>query len=214
MVLTAEGVRFHRHAYPKVRFNITESLMPAEEGALRDGSLDFYPGAATSQNPAPGLAVQHLCDNTRMVVCRKGHPRARARSLKSLAGAERPSTTIDHNAEKDLVRLYASHGQSAPRVMLSAHSALSVQVALVRSDLLAILLRQWMDFAMTRDLHDVIPVRERLPAPAIVMVRQPDLPLSPPAELFCATFRMFDAIWPDRGCHDPGSVSGDMPSFS
>lgn len=49
----------------------------------------------------------------------------------------------------------------------------------------AMLPRQWMDFAMTRDLLDVIPVRERLPAPAIVLVRRPDLPLSPPAEFFC-----------------------------
>jgi LysR family transcriptional regulator, regulator of abg operon len=30
----------------------------------------------------------------------------------------------------------------------------------------------------------VIPVREVLPAPAIVLVRRPDLPLSPPAEFF------------------------------
>ena len=58
-------------------------------------------------------------------------------------------------------------------------------VVLVQTDLLAMLPRQWMDFAMTRDLLEVIPVRERLPAPAIVLVRRPDLPLSPPAEFFC-----------------------------
>jgi LysR family transcriptional regulator of abg operon len=174
-----------RNAYPKVRLNITESLMPGVEAALRDGNLDFYLGAAPSQKPAPGLAVQHLCDNTRVVVCRKGHPLARVRSLKALAGADWAGTTIDHNAEEDLARLFASHGQAAPRVMLSAHSALSVQVTLVQTDMLAMLPRQWMDFAMTRDLLDVVPVRERLPAPAIVMVRRPDLPLSPPAEFFC-----------------------------
>eukprot|EP01041_Mallomonas_annulata_P015091 gene15091-32019_t len=135
MVLTAEGVRFHRRAcvnssearrareegqqpgpdyegtvsvalaimprlgmlpdtlpvfrrtYPKVKLNITESLLPAVEGALRDGSLDFYLGAAPRLKPAPGLALQHLCDNTRVVVCRKGHPLARVRSLKALVGA-------------------------------------------------------------------------------------------------------------------------------
>ena len=58
-----------------------------------------------------------------MVVCRKGHPLARVRSLKALAGAEWATTTIDHNAEEDLARLFAAHGQAAPRVMLSAHSA-------------------------------------------------------------------------------------------
>ena len=39
--------------------------------------------------------------------------------------------------------------------MLRAHSALSVQVALAQTDLLAMLPKQWMSFAMTRDvLHD------------------------------------------------------------
>jgi len=233
MVLTAEGVRFHRRAcvisnearrareevqqpgpdyegivsvalsimphlcmlpdalpvfrrtYPKVKLNITESLMPAVEGALRDGSVDFYLGAAPWLKPSPGLALQHLCDNTRVVVCRKGHPLARVRSLKALANAEWATTTIDHNAEDDLARLFASHEQAAPRVMLSARSALSVEVALVRTDLLAMLPKQWMSFAMTRDLLDVISVRELLPAPAIVLVRRTDLPLSPPSEFFC-----------------------------
>jgi LysR family transcriptional regulator, regulator of abg operon len=174
-----------RNTYPKVRLNLTESLMPAVEGALREGSLDFYLGATPWQKPGPGLVLKHLCDNTRVVVCRKGHPLARVRSLKALAGAEWVTTTIDHNAEEDLARLFASHGHAAPRVMLSAHSALTVQVTLVQTDMLAMLPRQWMDFAMTRDLLNVIPVRERLPAPAIVLVHRPDLPLSPPAEFFC-----------------------------
>jgi LysR family transcriptional regulator, regulator of abg operon len=233
MVLTAEGVRFHRRAcaiasearraleevqqpgpayegtvavalsimphlgmlpdalpvfrrtYPRVKLSITESLLPAVESALRDGSLDFYMGAAPRLKPAPGLALQHLFDNTRVVVCRKGHPLSKARSLKALADAEWAATTIDHNAEEDLARLFGAHGLDTPRVMMQAHSALSVQVALAQTDLLAMLPRQWMSFSMTRDLLDVIAVREVLPAPAIVLVRRPDLPLSPPSEFLC-----------------------------
>ena len=63
--------------------------------------------------------------------------------------------------------------------------ALSVQVALAQTDLLAMLPKQWMSFAMTRDVLDVIAVREALPAPDIVLVRRLDLPLSPPSEFFC-----------------------------
>lgn len=179
-----EALPVFRRTYPKVKLSITESLLPAVEGALREGSIDFYLGAAPRLKPAPGLALQHLCDNTRVVVCRKGHPLARVRSLKALAGAEWAATTIDHNAEEDLARLFGAHGLEAPRVMLRAHSALSVHVALAQTDLLAMLPKQWTSFAMTRDVLDVIPVREVLPAPAIVLVRRPDLPLSPPAEFF------------------------------
>lgn len=174
-----------RRAYPKVKLTLTESLLPAVEGALRDGSLDFYLGALPRLKPAPGLAMQHLCDNTRVVVCRKGHPLSKATTLKALVDADWAATAIDHNAEDDLAGLFSAYGLSPPRVMLQAQSALSVQVALARTDLLAMLPRQWMSFGMTRDVLDVIPVCEILPAPAIVLVHRPDLPLSPPSEFFC-----------------------------
>ncbi|MDP3520389.1 MAG: LysR substrate-binding domain-containing protein [Hydrogenophaga sp.] len=177
-----EALPVFRRSYPRVKLEITESLLPGVEGALRDGGLDFYLGAAPSLKPAAGLALQRLRDNTRVVVCRRGHPLARVRSLKALAGAHWAATTIDHNAEEDLARLFDSHGLAVPQVMLRAHSALSVLVALAETDLLAMLPQQWTGFAMTRDLLATVPVREALPAPDIVMVRKPELPLSPPAE--------------------------------
>ncbi|BEU98681.1 LysR family transcriptional regulator (plasmid) [Acidovorax sp. DW039] len=180
-----EALPVFRRSYPKVKLNITESLLPAVEGSLREGGIDFYLGAAPRLKPAPGLTLLHLCNNTRVVVCRKGHPLAGARSLKELSGAEWAVTSIDHNVEEDLEHLFGAHGLNAPRVMLRAHSALSVQVALARTDLLTMLPRQWVSFAMTQDLLDVVPVCETLPAPAIVLVRRPDLPLSPPSEFFC-----------------------------
>jgi DNA-binding transcriptional LysR family regulator len=59
---------------------------------------------------------------------------------------------------------------------------MSMMVALVHSDLLAMLPVQWEEFPMTRDTLQTIRIREVLPAPAIVMVWRPDLPLTPAAE--------------------------------
>ena len=42
---------------------------------------------------------------------------------------------------------------------------------------------------MTRDTLQMVRVRERLPAPAIVLIRRPDLPLTPAAEFFCDVLR-------------------------
>lgn len=174
-----------RKTYPRVRLQINETLFPAVEGALRAGSVDFYLGAAPHLPPASGLSMQHLCDNRRAVVCRKGHPLAQARSLKSLADAEWATTAIDHNAEEDLARVFMAHALPAPRVMLKARTTMSVLVALAQTDLMAMLPVQWVDFLMTRDLLGVVPLRDRLPAPAIVLVRRPDLPLTPASEFFC-----------------------------
>lgn len=172
-----------RERYPRVKLQLIEGLFPDLEGALRDGSVDFYIGAAPRAAPAPGLVVQHLFDNTRAVVCRKGHPLAAARSLKALASADWAVTAVDYNADDDIARLFATHALPAPQVLLRARSAMSVMVALACSDLLAMLPVQWEEFPLTRDTLQVIRIREVLPAPSIVLVRRPGLPLTPAAEL-------------------------------
>lgn len=171
--------------YPKVRLRISENLLPAVESALREGSVDFYLGAAPHQSPSAGLTMQHLCDNTRIVVGRKNHPLIKATHLKELAQADWATTAIDYNAEEDLARLFGNYQLPAPRVMFQARSAMSVLVALAQTDLLAMLPVQWIHNPMTRDLLQAFTLKEKIPAPSIVLVRRVDLPLTPPAEFFC-----------------------------
>ncbi|MDB5897860.1 MAG: LysR family transcriptional regulator [Ramlibacter sp.] len=173
-----------RARYPHVRLQLIEGLFPDIESQLREGILDFYLGAAPREAPAPGLVVQHLFDNTRAVVCRKNHPLGRSRSLKSLGDAQWATTAVDYNAEEDLARVFAALGLPSPEVLLQARTAMSLMVALAHSDLLAMLPVQWGEFPLTKDALQLIPVREPLPAPPIVCIRRPDLPLTPAAEHF------------------------------
>jgi DNA-binding transcriptional LysR family regulator len=174
-----------RQRYPRVKLQLIEGLFPDVESALREGAIDFYLGAAPRAAPAPGLAVQHLFENTRAVVCRKDHPLVHARSLKALAQADWAITAVDYNAEDDIGRLFESHQLPAPNVLLRARSAMSIMVALACSDLLAMLPVQWGEFPLTRDTLQTIRIREVLPAPSIVLVRRRDPPLTPAAEYFC-----------------------------
>ena len=82
-------------------------------------------------------------------------------------------------------RLFHSHQLATPRVLVRARSAMSVMVSLAHTDLLAMLPVQWAEFPMTRDTLQTIRIREVQPAPAIVVIRRPDLPLTPAAEHFC-----------------------------
>ena len=72
-----------------------------------------------------------------------------------------------------------------PKILLQAHSALSIIVGLAHSDLLATLPVQWNKFPLTRGVLQVIEIEARLPAPAIVCIRRHKLPLTPAAEYFC-----------------------------
>lgn len=174
-----------RRRYPQVRLQLIEGLFPDVEERLRTGHIDFYLGAAPREAPAPGLRLQRLFGNVRTVVGRQGHPLARVRSLKALAGADWATTAIDHKAEQDLAQLFATHGLPAPRVQLHARTAMSLIVALVSTDLLAMVPVQWQNFAATQAALQPIRVRERLPAPDVVLVRRQGLPLTPAAEHLC-----------------------------
>lgn len=174
-----------RQRYPKVRLQLVEGLFPALEPRLRNGTLDFYLGAAPHTPPAPGLVTTMLFENTRTVMARKGHPLARARSLRELQGADWATTSVDYRAEEDLQALFKARRLAAPSVVLQAQSALSMMVALASSDLLALLPIQWAEFPMTKDVLMSIALDEPLKAPSIVLIRRPDLPLTPAAEFFC-----------------------------
>lgn len=185
------ALKAFRMRYPKVQLQLIEGLFPDVESTLREGSIDFYLGAAPREAPASGLAVDVLFQNRRAVVCRKGHPLAGSRSLKALANAEWAITGVDYNAEDDIDRLFETHRLAKPRVLLRARSAMSMMVALAHSDLLAMLPVQWEEFPMTRDTLQTIRIREVLPAPAIVSISRPDLPLTPAAEHLCDLLKRY-----------------------
>lgn len=171
-----------RRRYPGVTLKIIEGLYPAIEPGLRNGSIDFYLGAASQAAPAPGLISETLFENTRIVVGRKGHPLAVARSMKELSMAEWATPSLDVNATEDLNEVFSRFKLGPPQIRLQANSAMSLLVALAHTDLLTMLPRQWAEFALTQHALEVIPVRERLTAPPIVFLRKADLPLTPAAE--------------------------------
>jgi LysR family transcriptional regulator, regulator of abg operon len=185
MGMLPEALPVFRRRYPQVRLKIIEGLYPAMEAGLQDGSIDFYLGATPRGEPARGLVAETLLKNTRTVIGRRGHPLAGAKSIKELAGADWATTTLDFNAETDLNDLFAKYKMPPPVIALQAQSALSVMVGLSSSDLLAILPVQWNEFPLTRDVLQVIHIKEKLPAPDIVLIRRPGLPLTPAADYFC-----------------------------
>lgn len=180
-----------RRRFPAVRVKIVEGLFPDVEAALRAGALDFYMGAEPRARPAPGLLVERLFDNRRVVVARKGHPLSGARSLAALAGAEWATTSIDYDAEDDLRQLFAQHDLPPPRVVLEVGSALALMAGLANTDLLATVPASWAELAMAREALTVIATGAAMPAPPIVLIQRAGLPATPAAEHLCDVLRRF-----------------------
>lgn len=181
MALLPRAIGPFRARYPTVQLRILESLYPMVEPGLRDGEIDFYIGPEPGRPLSSELLQRALFANTRIALCRRGHPLAGATSLAQLAGAEWATTSITLEAKAELGDLFRQHGLDAPALAVQSQSALTLMVTLAHTDLLAMVPRQWLDFAPMAGTLQAIALREALPAPSIVLIRRARLPLTPAA---------------------------------
>jgi LysR family transcriptional regulator, regulator of abg operon len=199
MALLPYALRPFRIRYPDVHLDIIDAVFPTVASEMSDGTIDCYIGPPPEDLPE-GLIAEKLFDNTRVILGRKGHPLGRAKSLRDLADAEWVSTSITAKAEHELGPLFAQHRLPPPKLVLQAHSALTLIVSLIYSDLLTMLPVQWTDFPLTRDALQTVDVVERLFAPPICIIQRAGLPLTPAAEHFCDLIRRAGA---HMGAHPP-----------
>jgi len=183
------AIKAFRARYPDVVLNIREGLFPTIEPLLKSGTLDCYVGPFLTPAPASELMVEKLIDNSRVILCRKGHPLANARSLSELGDAEWITTSVTYKPEEELGPLFAQYGLPKPRLVLRAHSALMFVTSLATSDLLAALPVQFTKLSMTGTELQVIKIKEPLPEPPICLVRRTGLLPTPAVEYFCDMIR-------------------------
>lgn len=177
-----------RKRFAGVEVHLIDAVFPNVETLLMEGRVDLYAGPTPPQL-AHELQFEKLFDNSRIILGRKGHPLAKATSLKDLVDAEWVTTSITHKAEEELGPLFAEHGLPPPRTSMRANSALSFLVILAHTDLLMMLPVQWIQFPLWGDLLQQIRVKELLPAPPIGIVRRAGMPLTPAAEYFVDMLR-------------------------
>jgi len=186
--LLPDALRPFRKKYPGVHLDVIDALFPRIEAELRSGSIDCYIGPVP-EDLGGGFTVEKLFDNTRVVVGRKGHPLANARSLRDLTEAEWATTSVTPTVQAELGPLFEQHGLPPPRPVVQSHSAMTSLVLLAYSDLLMLLPVQWANSRLWRDAVQVIKVKEVLRAPSINIVQRSSLPLTPAAEYFCDMVR-------------------------
>ncbi len=188
MALLPNALRPFLARYPNVKLRIIDGVFPLVESELRDGVVDCYIGPVPELMPGE-MAVEKLFDNTRVILGRKGHPLAHARSLRELVDAEWVTTSITRQAEDELVPIFTQHGLPQPKIVIEARSALTFLTTLVSSDLLMMLPVQWTQSPLFRTAVQRIEVKELLPAPPICIVQRTGLPLTPAGEYFCDMMR-------------------------
>ncbi len=181
--LMPTALRAFRRRFPQAVLKVSESLFQPIEPELLDGSMDFWVGPLDVAYSSRQLSVERLFDNERVIVARKGHALASAKRPDELAEAQwiRPVLS-NRSTEGDFVDLFAQFGLQRPEVVFHSRSALITLLAVINSDLLTVLPKQWLGMPGTAGLLDVLDVGETITAAPICMVRRLDVPLTPLAE--------------------------------
>jgi LysR family transcriptional regulator of abg operon len=193
--------------YPEVRLRIVEGSFPAVEARLRDGTMDFYIGPSPDPAPPREFVNEQLFENTRAVFARRGHPLTHTKSLAGLTNASWVTTGITDKAESEFAQLFARHKLPAPRLVVQAESMLTLLTTLMSSDALAITLRQYDEFPLTRSALQIIDIREALPAPPIVLMQRGGFPLTPAAAFLCDMFRRASADYQETSRRNTSAQS-------
>ncbi len=197
VTLLTEALSPFRTRYPFVKLNLMEGVYPLIESRLKDGTLDVYVGAAPDTNVPHELAIERLFHPPRAVLARRGHPLEEATSLAQLLDADWLTTSITDRSESEFGAVFERHGLQAPRLSMRTSSALASLTALINSDVLTITSQTLVDMPPYDKLVSVIPVKEVLSSPPIVLVHRAAVPPTPAAEYFCDMIRRV-AVKQDR----------------
>ena len=182
MCLLPKALTEFRKRFPEVILKISESFFAPIERDLLSGRVDFYVGPFEASSTANTFHVEKLFENRRWIAARRGHALAKASSFAELASAQwlRPAIA-ERSTEGDFEAALAENGLPNPQIVLQSRSALITMLTVANTDLLTVLPQQWLDFPLTAQLIEALPLPPFRAAPMCVVRRQ-DMPLTPIAE--------------------------------
>lgn len=169
-----------RLQWPEAALHVADVSPSGVLPALREGALDF----AVSANVGPladagaEYSVEPLYLNDAAIVARRGHPLARARRLRELAGAEWIRSGYPGDASA-LPALFREAGLPPPVYRVDCASFLMVPELVARTDLLAVVPWQIASRELRAGRLARIRLAGRFPARQISLYRRADVPLTP-----------------------------------
>ena len=160
------------HHHPGVRIELIPDFIAGLQDRLMADQIDMFIGAITLVDRTLPFEVQRLMDDTNVVVCRIGHPFARARHIKAIDLEK--SSWISHSAEStlhaDMQSALTAAGVNRIKFCFQSQSAGSVLKVLLSTDCLTMLPRSAAaQLALQRQLR-VLPFPHKSPPRPIGIV--------------------------------------------
>lgn len=179
-LIMSDAIAVFRKRWPEAHIRVMEGLPDTLLPLVRDETLDFVLGGRV-EGAGENIAFKPLFRSARMVVGRRNHPLAGARSLTDLRDAEWIRTPPLEAVNGPLEQVFAAAGMPVPVTKIQCDSYHSATFLLANSDRLALMSRRQLDTPSGVKHLQAIPVREALPAFTVGMYTRADVPLTPAA---------------------------------
>ena len=153
---------------------------------IREGTLDFAMALVSKHTDTADLSVVPLYPSEPVIVCRKGHPKAGARTLAELTGcawiATRSPNLTDDPQVNRLNHLFESHGLPPPNIVATVEGLYETLHLVGATDCLSLessIVAKQGPFA---NALTVIDVHERAIGQTVCLLQRAAIPLTPAAQ--------------------------------
>lgn len=167
--------------HPQVMVHCFDGLYPGVIPALRAGMIDFAVTPVRSESVEADLVAEPLCSVQVVIVARRFHPLAKARTLARLRDGLWAFSTATKGPGAVIEDVFQAAKLGAPRCGMVCESLLSLPGIVANSDLLTTLPHSMLNRNAFRDELTIIPVKEAIPSLEIGFLRLREVPLTPAA---------------------------------
>ena len=176
--IVPQAVMRWREKFPDVELRLLESLGHVTRPMVRDATLDMtLAPRAPRVRDDPAIRFRPIAHLDQIVVARRGHPLAKARSAGDLASEEWLSS-LRRDATAEALRAI---GVPEPRQITECESFSALLTLLGGSDMLAVVQHPFLDMPQVAQVIQEIPIPQRLPGLTVGLHVRADAPLTKPA---------------------------------
>ncbi|MFM0687769.1 LysR substrate-binding domain-containing protein [Paraburkholderia strydomiana] len=175
-----------RTRFPQVALHLRTGTSRMMISWIREGTLDFSVALVSKHTDTADLSVVPLYPSDPVIVCRKGHPKAGARTLAELTGcawiATRSPNLTDDPQVNRLSHLFESHGLPPPEIVATVEGLYETLHLVGATDCLSLessIVAKQGPFASALT---VIDVRERAIEQTVCLLQRAAIPVTPAAQ--------------------------------
>lgn len=179
LVLPYALLRLRQQA-PEIEVRVEEAMPHTSLPRLRDGSVDFAMGPVLQKPVAADLIATSLANVEIAIVVRRGHPLAKARTLKTLvdqdwvtAGQGRDSIVVDE--------MFRAAGLFPPRWAVRCESIPGLIAIVAGTNFIATMPKLLLNLGIGINLIEPVAILEKLAVSNVCLFTKRDSPLTPSA---------------------------------